>query len=95
MLRESSTSTPRKFCCGTAAFRISVGRKQTDEEDRERAEAQADEHDAIAQTIRGREAAIGDERDRRREHDQHEERGQSTARTPSDNRPAGTSAGDT
>ena len=26
MLRESSTSTPRKFCCGTAALRTSVGR---------------------------------------------------------------------
>src|SRR5262245_33477513 len=28
MLRESSTRTPRKFCCGTAAFSTSVGRKR-------------------------------------------------------------------
>jgi hypothetical protein len=28
MLRESSISTPRKFCCGTAALRISVGRNR-------------------------------------------------------------------
>ena len=28
MLRESSIRTPRKFCCGTAALRISVGRNR-------------------------------------------------------------------
>ena len=28
MLRESSTSTPRKFCCGTAALTTSTGRKR-------------------------------------------------------------------
>ncbi len=28
MLRESSTMTPRKFCCGTAARRTSVGRNR-------------------------------------------------------------------
>src|ERR1044072_7721523 len=28
MLRESSISTPRKFCCGTAALSTSVGRNR-------------------------------------------------------------------
>src|SRR5262245_56709729 len=28
MLRESSMSTPRKFCCGTAAFRTRAGRSR-------------------------------------------------------------------
>ena len=48
MLRESSISTPRKFCCGTAALRISVGRNRQKSSTRERGEAQADEHHAIA-----------------------------------------------
>src|SRR3954468_19022823 len=82
MLRESSTSTPRKFCCGTAALRISAGRKRQNSSTARAAsrrprskrrregggEPRGEEKDAIARGSGRRHAAIGEER-------QHGERG--------------------
>ncbi len=47
MLRESSTSTPRKFCCGTAAFTTRTGRNRQKRTRSESREPNAGEDDAV------------------------------------------------
>ena len=71
MLRESSISTARKFCCGTAALTTRMGRNRQKSDDRERREAQRRQHDAIARPAAQGHAAVRDDghQDRRDGHD--------------------------
>ena len=64
MLRESSTSTPRKFCWGTAAFTTSTGRNRQKRTRSERREPDAGEHGAVTRVALASRPAIGQDRER-------------------------------
>ena len=62
MLRESSTRTATKFCCGTDAFRMSVGRNRQIDQQGEHADPQADQHDPVAKRLLAAGVLIGQQR---------------------------------
>ena len=62
MLRESSIRMPRKFCCGTAAFRISDGPKQAEQQKRDDPEAEDHQREPVAAPAFDRDAAVGHQR---------------------------------
>ena len=79
MLRESSTSTPRKFCCGTAALRISAGRNRQKSRTASAASRRPTSTTRSRSALGRRHAAIGEQREhgerrRRRDRQQHRAR---------------------
>ena len=60
MLRESSSSTPMKFCCGTAAWRTSTGRNRQTSSSADQRGAQRRQHDAVAVAQAARRALVAD-----------------------------------